>query len=198
MVKFPNTNQNNLPTVANNFFPNPTWCATNSTDYKQLYEKKTAFRHFQQARSVIQSPEANLKVGAEYKLDVTPPTDTFTDSPPTPAAPTPYQFYNFANFHARSIVSKYHHLINPYCNLTNDVGATAATGQQIYNNTLNSTAAGEGIAGRNNSETPNFSGVAGQVAQPRVLNRIKGGIRFDGCYDFKNGFKPNQTYYFRP
>ena len=54
MVKFiENIQQNNLPTISNNFFRNPAWSASDSFDYQQYYDKKKGIRSFQQARNKL-------------------------------------------------------------------------------------------------------------------------------------------------
>ena len=171
MVKFnEKIQQADLPTIANNFFPNPAWSASNSFDYKQYYDKKKGLRTFQHAKSMN-----HCKADENFKID----TST--------TGPTQKQFYNFTDYKTRMNVSKYYYLIHPYCQL-ND------TGSQIYGNDLyNDTIAAEGIAGRN-STTP-YADSNTQLT-PTVQNKIKGALPYDQCINFKNGFKPHEQYGF--
>jgi hypothetical protein len=169
MVRFNQTIQNtDLPTVANNFFPNPAWSSSDSFDYKQYYDKKKGLRSFEQARSINRT--APCKSDENFKID----NNT-------------RRFYNFTDYKTRMNVSKYYQLIHPYCEL-NENGTTTETGQEIFDNTIIE----EGIAGRN-SNTPYVNNVE---LTPTVQNKIKGGLSFNQCINFKNGFKPNVSYRF--
>jgi len=175
MVKFnEKIQQGDLPTIANNFFPNPAWSGSNSFDYKQYYDKKKGLRTIQHARSLDQL--APCKADENFKID------TSTN------APTPKQFYNFTDYKTRMNVSKYYYLIHPYRQLDKD-GTTIPTGQEMYEFTI----AAEGIAGRN-STTPYFT--ADRQLTPCLINEIKGALRYDQCINFKNGFRPSKTYNF--
>lgn len=210
MVKFIEKIQNsNLPTVANNIAPNPAWNSNNSFDYKQYYEKKKAYRAFEQAKSLDENELTRTKVDESFKLDFSndgPYVGNITGEVPgcgwTNSAPafnaTPKSFFYYSDYQTRSNITKFHHLIHPYCELTNnDSAPVAVTGNDIYNFTTDP-ATGEGIAGRNNSENPFYNNTGGQLT-PRVFNRVKGGgLRFDTCINFKYGFKPNSTYYINP
>ena len=169
MVKFnEKIQQGDLPTIANNFFPNPAWSGSNSFDYKQYYDKKKGLRTFQQAKSMKE--QAPCKADENFKIDN-----------------NSRRFYNFTDYKTRMNVSKHYQLIHPYCEL-NENGVTTETGQQIFDNTIIQ----EGIAGRN-STTPYVYGVE---LTPTVQNKIKGALPYDQCINFKNGFRPSKTYKF--
>jgi hypothetical protein len=177
MVKFnEKIQQSDLPTIANNFFPNPAWSGSNSFDYKQYYDKKKGLRTFQHARSLDQS--ASCKADENFKI--------YTSN----TGPTQKQFYNFTDYKTRMNVSKYYYLIHPYCEL-NDSGSQIF-GNDLYDNTIGI----EGIAGRN-STTPYTDGTndTSQLT-PTVQNQIKGALPYDQCINFKNGFKPDEPYKF--
>ena len=158
-----------LPTVANSFFPNPVWMSNQSFDYKQYYERKKGLRTFQQARN-----KASCKPDANFKIDY--------DSK---------HFYNFTDYTTRRNISKYYQMIHPYCQLDNENPTIRATGTQIFNNTV----AVEGIAGRE-SRTPLVPGENTSLT-PTQLNKIKGGIPYNKCTQFKNGFGKTLQYSFR-
>lgn len=161
--------QNNLPTVANTFSPNPVWSGSNSFDYQQYYDKKKGIRSFQQARNKNEcKPDENFKVDYNTK-----------------------RFYNFTDYKTRNYVSKYYHLVHPYCQLDSENPNTIASGLQIYTNTL----AVDGLAGQL-STTPLVPGQS-EPLRPTTLNEIKGGIPFNKCTNFKNGFGKNVQYSFR-
>lgn len=160
-----------LPTVANNFFPNPAWSASNSFDYQQYYDKIKGIRTFQAARN-----KASCKPDENFKIDY---------------SPNNRKFYNFTDYTTRRNVSKYYRLVHPYCELDNENPTTQVTGSQIYNNTISE----EGIAGRE-SRTPYVPGEATQLT-PTRLNQIKGGIPYNKCTNFKNGFGQTLQYSFR-
>jgi hypothetical protein len=161
--------QNNLPTISNSFYPNPVWRTMDSFDYQQYYDKKKGIRSFQQARN-----KNKCKPDENFKLDY-----------------TTKRFYNFTDYKTRNNVSKYYHLIHPYCELDSENPTISATGTQLYNNTI----AKEGIVGRL-STTPYVPGIDTPL-QPTTLNEIKGGIPFNQCSNFKNGFGKNSIYTFR-
>lgn len=170
MVKFiENIQQNNLPTISNNFFPNPVWSASDSFDYQQYYDKKKGIRSFQQARNKATcKPDENFKVDYGSK-----------------------NFYNFTDYKTRMNVSKYYYLVHPYCELNQTNPNTTATGTQMFNATI----ASEGIAGRN--ETLPIVPGPNQNLTATCQNRVKGAIPFDKCVNFKNGFRPGVQYSFR-
>jgi hypothetical protein len=169
MVKLITEIQNeNLPTISNSFFPNPQWSASNSFDYQQYYDKKKGIRTFQQARNKgTCKPDENFKV--DYNTN---------------------RFYNFTDYTTRRNVAKYYHLIHPYCELDNE-GTNTFTGSLIYNTTITR----EGIAGAE-SRRPFIPGQTNPLT-PTTLNEIKGGIPFDKCVNFKNGFGKGLQYTFR-
>ena len=170
MVKFnEKIQQSDLPTIANNFFPNPAWSGSNSFDYKQYYDKKKGLRTFQHAKTMNA-----CKADENFKIDT-----------------SSQRFYNFTDYKTRMNVSKYYYLIHPYCEL-NDSG-TQILGNDLYDNTIGI----EGIAGRN-STTPYTDGTndTSQLT-PTVQNQIKGALPYDQCINFKNGFKPDEPYKFK-
>ena len=174
MVKFnEKIQQADLPTIANNFFPNPAWSASNSFDYKQYYDKKKGLRTFQHARTM--NP---CKADENFKI--------YTST----NGPTPKQFYNFTDYKTRMNVSKYYYLIHPYCEL-NDSG-TPISGKILYDNTIGI----EGIAGRNSTTPYTDSTNDNSQLNPTVQNQIKGALPYDQCINFKNGFKPDEPYSF--
>lgn len=180
MVKFnEKIQQGDLPTIANNFFPNPAWSGSNSFDYKQYYDKKKGLRTFQQAKSMKE--QAPCKADENFKIDT------------SDAGPTPKQFYNFTDYKTRMNVSKYYYLIHPYCEL-NDSGSTTSTGQDLYENTIGI----EGIAGRNSTTPYTINADTNSQLTPTVQNQIKGALPYDQCINFKNGFKPDEQYNFNP
>lgn len=161
--------QSDLPTVSNSFFPNPVWNSCDSFDYQQYYDKKKGIRSFQQARN-----KASCKPDENFKIDY-----------------NSKRFYNFTDYETRKNVSVYYRLLHPYCQMDNENPNVTATGNQIYNNTI----AIEGIAGRTNV-TPFVPGQT-EPLRPTQLNQIKGGIPYNNCARFKNGFGKGIQYTFR-
>jgi hypothetical protein len=169
-----NIHKNDLPTIANNFFPNPAWSSSNSFDYKQYYDKKKGLRTFQHARTM--NP---CKADENFKIDS------------STSGATSKRFYNFTDYKTRMNVSKYYHLIHPYNELNNS-GGVQKSGQYLYDQTILE----DGIAGRN-STTP-YIDTNGNKLNPCALNQIKGSLPYDQCINFKNGFKPDEQYSFNP
>lgn len=172
MVKFITAiQQGDLPTVSNTYYPGPAppWSMNNSFDYTQYYNKKKGIRSFQQARN-----KASCKPDENFKLDY-----------------KSKKFYNYTDYETRKNVSVYYRLVHPYCQMDNENPNVVASGTQIYNNTL----AVEGIAGRVNT-TPFVPGQT-EPLKPTVINQIKGGIPYNNCSSFKNGFGKSIQYSFR-
>lgn len=172
MVKYiTSIEQTDLPNVSNTFFPSPVpaWSQNNSFDYTQYYNKKKGIRSFQQARN-----KASCKPDENFKLDY-----------------TTKRFYNFTDYETRKNVSVYYRLIHPYCQMNTEAPTVTASGSEIYNNTV----AVEGIAARVNT-TPFVPGQTEPLV-PTQLNEIKGGIPYNNCAHFKNGFGKSIQYSFR-
>jgi hypothetical protein len=174
MVKLiENIQQGDLPTISDSFLPNPVWRTSDAFDYGQYYDKKKGLRSFQQARNKPScKPDTNFKLDSNTK-----------------------QFYNFTDYQTRNNISKYYRLIHPYCELNSHQPNIITTGTDIYNNTI----AHEGIAGRI-STTPIIPGqIPGQTygLTPTTLNKIKGGIPYNNCVNFKYGFSKTINYSFR-
>ena len=95
------------------------------------------------------------------------------------------------DINTRDLLTIYYQLIHPYCQLDTENSNISATGTQIFNNTI----AVEGIAGRT-STTPFVPG-ENEPLKPTTLNKIKGGIPYNKCANFKYGFSKNVQYSFR-
>ena len=158
-----------LPTISNNFFPNPVWSSSNSFDYKQYYDKKRGLRTFQQARNKAScKPDQNFKVDNGSK-----------------------HFYNITDYSTLMNVSKYYRNVHPYCELTNEGGNVIATGEEIFLATTTI----DGIAGRETTQPYVLN--ENNKLTPTTINKIKGAIPYNNCTPFKNGFSRRINYTFR-